>query len=191
MLGSAPTTLFPRTQHYTETDCSLLCNAVTSAWPEIVSSSATHPPCHPPVWRWLVITGQFLISRLLSAEQLHSMLSSYGRNNLPPPFADRHSLQSSSSPISSLLSSHFSSPSLLPPAMTRLSSSSSPPRDHPEPPFPSYHPAAFASYQNSLKLKKKKPRTTKIGPDGIPLKRKSREGSTTYLWEFLLKLLQV
>merc|ERR550539_1654379 len=63
------------------------------------------------------------------AEQLHSMLSSYGRNNLPPPFADRHSLQSSSSPISS--------PPLLPPAMTRLSSSSSPTRD-PEPPFP-YH----------------------------------------------------
>jgi len=115
------------------------------------------------------------------------MLSSYGRNNLPPPFTDRHSLQSSSSPISSLLSSHFSSPSLLPPTMTRLSSSSSPTRD--EPPFP-YHPAAFASYQNSLKLKKKKQRTTKIGPDGIPLKRKSREGSTTYLWEFLLKLLQ-
>jgi len=121
------------------------------------------------------------------AETLHSMLSSYGRNNLPSPFSDRHSLQSSSSPISSLLSSHFSSPSLLPQAMTRLSSSS-PTRDT-EPPFP-YHPAAFASYQNSMKLKKKKQRTTKIGPDGIPLKRKSREGSTTYLWEFLLKLLQ-
>jgi len=121
------------------------------------------------------------------AEQLHSMLSSYGRNNLPPPFTDRHSLQSSSSPISSLLSSHFSPTSLLPPSMTRLSSSSSPTRE--DPPFP-YHPAAFASYQSSLKLKKKKQRTTKIGPDGIPLKRKSREGSTTYLWEFLLKLLQ-
>ena len=129
----------------------------------------------------------FLISRLLSAETLHSMLSSYGRNNLPSPFSDRHSLQSASSPISSLLSSHFTSPSLLPTTMTRLSSSS-PTRD--EPPFP-YHPAAFASYQNSMKLKKKKQRTTKIGPDGIPLKRKSREGSTTYLWEFLLKLLQV
>ena len=40
-----------------------------------------------------------------------------------------------------------------------------------------------------MKLKKKA-RKQKIGPDGIPLKRKSREGTTTYLWEFLLKLLQ-
>jgi len=37
---------------------------------------------------------------------------------------------------------------------------------------------------------KKKARKPKIGPDGIPMKRKSREGTTTYLWEFLLKLLQ-
>ena len=117
------------------------------------------------------------------------MLSSYGRSNLPP-FSDRHSLQPAPAPaaLTSLLSSHFSSPaSILPPAMTHLPHASSPPR---EDPF-QFHPAAFASYQNSLKLKKKKPRSTKIGPDGIPLKRKSREGTTTYLWEFLLKLLQV
>ena len=157
--------------------------------PSQSASSLPQPLAAPPARRESVRWRSFLISLLvLSAEQLHSMLSSYGRNNLPPPFTDRHSLQSSSSPISSLLSSHFSPTSLLPPSMTRLSSSSSPTRE--DPPFP-YHPAAFASYQSSLKLKKKKQRTTKIGPDGIPLKRKSREGSTTYLWEFLLKLLQV
>jgi hypothetical protein len=56
----------------------------------------------------------------------------------------------------------------------------------------SFHPAAaaaFASFQSSLKMKKKA-RKPKIGPDGVPLKRKSREGTTTYLWEFLLKMLQ-
>ena len=44
--------------------------------------------------------------------------------------------------------------------------------------------------QNLIFQLKKKARKPKIGPDGIPMKRKSREGTTTYLWEFLLKLLQ-
>jgi E74-like factor 1/2/4 len=113
------------------------------------------------------------------------MFSSYGRSNLPP-FSDHHSIQSHSSPLPTLLSPHFPSSPLLPPGITHLPHSRSPSRDDPF----QYHPAAFASYQNSLKLKKKKPRSTKIGPDGVPMKRKSREGTTTYLWEFLLKLLQ-
>lgn len=58
----------------------------------------------------------------------------------------------------------------------------------------SYHqsaPVNFPAYNSALKRPKKKPRSPKMGPDGIPCKRKSREGTTTYLWEFLLKLLQV
>jgi len=61
-------------------------------------------------------------------------------------------------------------------------------------PYSGYHPANTVtfpgSYQTQLKRPKKKPRSPKMGPDGIPCKRKSREGTTTYLWEFLLKLLQ-
>ncbi|XP_059079899.1 ecdysone-induced protein 74EF-like isoform X2 [Tigriopus californicus] len=51
------------------------------------------------------------------------------------------------------------------------------------------YPSAFGSFPTGLKMKKKV-RKPKVGPDGVPLKRKSREGTTTYLWEFLLKLLQ-
>jgi len=61
--------------------------------------------------------------------------------------------------------------------------------------------AALVSFQNSISIRKKKPGnspggpvrtpvTTKLTPEGQPMKRRSREGTTTYLWEFLLKLLQ-
>jgi len=142
------------------------------------------------------VSGTVSVTSAAVAEHLQSVLTSYGRGNLPSPFSDsRHPLLGGSRPTSSLPALPSPIPSflphspLLPSALARIPRPPSPadPRDA-EHPF-SFHPAAFASYQNSLKVKKKKVRS-KVGPDGSPCKRKSREGTTTYLWEFLLKLLQ-
>ena len=108
------------------------------------------------------------------------MPSMFGYNGHAAGYSDHQTSSGSLPSIPSLFPS-------LPPGIAHLHSHSGSPTT--EDMF--YNPASFASYQNSLKRPKKKMRSPKIGPDGVPCKRKSREGTTTYLWEFLLKLLQV
>ena len=98
----------------------------------------------------------------------------FGYSNSPHSYSDGHSIQSPTGnvpPIPSLFPSNMSLP--------------------PDDPYSYHQTGGFPPYQTSLKRPKKKARSPKIGPDGVPCKRKSREGTTTYLWEFLLKLLQV
>ena len=99
----------------------------------------------------------------------------FGYSSSQHNYSDGHNIQSPAPnvpPIPSLFSSNMS-------------------LNPPDDPYSYHQSGGFPPYQTSLKRPKKKARSPKMGPDGVPCKRKSREGTTTYLWEFLLKLLQV
>ncbi|XP_022240819.1 ecdysone-induced protein 74EF-like isoform X2 [Limulus polyphemus] len=110
----------------------------------------------------------------------HPQLSS---SNIPLALS-RPSSFSSTSPSSSGLQSPSEKPSAIPTSVITAAHSSSNLGNDPDPSF--Y--VEDLSFQPRSRKKGRKPKNSEGGATSV--KRKSREGSTTYLWEFLLKLLQ-